>query len=445
MRLVNLIRSYQWPFYVAAVAFLVPAFILGNHLLEATGGVFSLPHDEAYFQLSTAKTLAFWHVWGIGPYDFAAASPSLLYPLVLAVAFCIFGAHLIVVPVLNSIIAIVLLSYMQQWLGKKKIALLSQFLILLAVIILSSLPVLAIYSIDSTLLLLLAFLFVSRLADEWQFHEFSRRTLIYGALMVAARYDGVLLIVGICLLLLWGRKWLKAAELAVWCLLPVLAFGIICLYKGSFFLPNIFIIHPVGSLLSHNWLVGCGVAMAPMLRNYFVRRPQPNIRLTKVLPIAAIVLSLITTNLYAVRKLDSSSIAIHRQQYPVARFAHRYYNGYAVVSDDIGMISFLTDGRYLDLSGLATPEIARSRIDHFFSPGLIRHLSLEQNSQVAIISSRYDKALPDSWIKAASWESAGVGSWLFYAPDTLAASNLRKNLDNFAPLLPSNINVRYFR
>lgn len=444
------LRNVDLIMVIASLALLIPVLILGRHLFQDTGGAFSLPRDEAFLQLSTAKTLAFRHIWGIGRNDFAPASPSLLYPLVLAVTFFISGAHLVVVPVINAMIAIILLAAIRKWLVKRSVAPINQLLILLAVIILSPLPLMIIYGMESPLLLLFAFLFVSRLSDEWSLPEFSRRTMIYGALMVASRYDGALLVACVCLLLLWRRRWLTAFELALWCLLPILIFGIISMYKGSYFLPNVFIVGPSGSLFSYDWLVGCAAAVAvPLLPDYFAHRPTRKISRVAGLSVLVIILALTTRNLYAFRESERDSLGIYRMKYPIAQFAHRYYYRYGIVSDDVGMISFQTDGRYLDLSGIASTKIARGKVDNFLSPTLISQLSKAQGAYVAIISDRYDKALPDSWIRTGEWEMTGHDpsekrTVSFYAMDSSAATRLRKNLEEYTHFLPQGLSVEYF-
>jgi len=446
----NLIRKDKWPLHLAVAAFLLPTILLAYHLLQNTGGAFSLPRDEAFLQLSTAKTLAFRHVWGIGRYDFASASPSLLYPLVLAAAFFIFGAQLILVPVVNTAIAILLLIAIQQWLAKRAIRPVNQLFILLSVVALTPLPLIVIYGMERPLLLLFAFLFVSRLSDEWAMPEFSQRTLIYGALMVATRYDGVFLIAAVSLLLIYRRKWLEAFELALWSLLPILVFGIIALFKGSYFLPNAFMVEPAGRLLSYDWLVGCGVAVAVPLLSHYATKPLTR-KTSWITGLSALViaLTLFTRNLYAFRESDRSSLAVHRLTYPAAQFTHRYYHRYGIVSDDMGIISYLTEGRYLDLSGLSSIKIARGKTDKYLNPGLIYQLSQDQNSQLAIISDRYDKGLPESWIRTASWKMPALDGYdkktiSFYAVDSSAATLLEKNLVAYTSFLPRNITVQYF-
>jgi len=441
----NLIRKDRWPLYAAILVLLIFTVLLGLHALDSTDGIFSLPNDEAYLQLTMARSLAFRQVWGIGHHDFVSIYPSLLYPLGLAAVFLIFGAHLVLAPIANFVLATILLTKMQHWLAKKLVSPPTQLFIMLAVIILSPLPVMIIYGLEATLLLLMAFLFISRLVDEWQLPEFSRRTLVFGALMVAARYDGAWLIGVVCLLLLWRRQWLGAFELVIWCLLPALAFGFLSLYKGSFFLPNTFITGSATFLLSYDWLVGCGIAVTiPLLQGYFARLPQKKGRFIPALPAVFIALVLLTTNLYAVQALDQSRLATYKMNDAVARFARLYYYKYGITSDDIGMISFFTDANYVDLSGVASTRIARIKTSRYFNTGLIRRLSDDAGVKLAVISSQYDKGLPDNWVRMASWNIAGREAWTFYCTDTFSISYFKWNMNDYARTLYPDIKVNYF-
>ncbi len=433
MLFINLIRKTSWPLYGGLLCLIVPVILLGCHMLQATGGTFVLPHDESYLQLSTARTLAFRHIWGIGKIDFASATPSLLYPVVLAVVFWIFGTSMWVVPAVNFVIAAVFLWAVERWLAKRGLTPLPRAGILTALIFLPSLPVMILYGVESPLLLLTAFLFLSRLVDEWGAAAFSRQTLIYGALMMAARYDGVILLGGVCLLLLWQRRWLVAFELAFWCLFPVLVFGILAMFKGSYFLPNIFVERSLKAFLSFNWLVGCGVAVGtPMVWDYLKRPAGGRMRQAALVTGAILVPVLLTRDLYAFKGLQHSSREVARLQGPIARFVYRYYTRHGIVSDDIGLISFRADGRYWDPSGLGNARIAGSRA---------------WAAQIAIISDEYGRALPKPWIRTARWELEGATgqgkAYTFYACDTFNVRLLTEHLEDFTPFLPSDLNIQY--
>src|ERR1700760_3984915 len=62
-------------------------------VLRHTGGNILFPSDNAYVNITVARNLAFYQVWGVSKYAFQSAASSLLYPFALAPFFFIFGAH----------------------------------------------------------------------------------------------------------------------------------------------------------------------------------------------------------------------------------------------------------------------------------------------------------------------------------------------------------------
>lgn len=450
MRLKTLFSKSDWPLYAVLPIFLLPILINSHDVLQQTNGIFSLPHDESFLLLSTAKNLAFRHVWGICSYDFAAASPSLLYPLLLAVFFFIFGAHLLIAVLINTAIGIFLLSAVQRWLKAQGLQPIVQLLILLAIILLTPLPLIVMYGLERILLLLFAFLFISRLSDEWSAASFSRRTYVYGALLVATRYDGILLVTLICLLLLFHRRGWLSLRLWLTSLSPVAAFGLLAISKGWYFIPNTFIVPAESFLLSYDWLIGSAIAVVvPLLLRHaprlFHRNNRPAQWVTGIAAMAVIGL-LLSRNLHAFEKASRSSIRLYRQQYLAGQFARRYYRRRGIASDEVGAVSYLADGRFFDLSGLASIKVAKSK--NALSPDSLRRLSQEVSTQLAIVSDSYTRKLPASWIKTGSWDiprfdRPGKDILSFYVVDPSWAPEMKRNLEEYRRLLPGDITVRY--
>src|SRR5260370_41033962 len=90
----------------AAIAALITSVILlETSLLRHTGGNIVFPLDAAWLDISVAKNLAYYKVWGVSKYTFESASGSLLYPVALATIFFITGAHLIIPTLCNGLAA----------------------------------------------------------------------------------------------------------------------------------------------------------------------------------------------------------------------------------------------------------------------------------------------------------------------------------------------------
>lgn len=445
MYVLNLIRKTHWVVYVAGTTLIIAVLLLRDHLVGGTGGILLLPDQDDFLQLSTARSMAFHHTWGLDRH-FESASPSILYPLILTIPFFIFGAYMVVVPIVNTIAAIVLLDALQKWLSAYAVPALLQLCILLAVIFLPALPLMILYGMESIFLFLFGFLFASRLVREWPNAVFTRPTLIYAALLVATRYDAILLILVPCLLLMLRRKYIPALELMVWGLVPVLVFGFLSLKKGSYFLPTMFMVQPERLSWQYDWLIGLGLAVAyPLLHGWRQARGYPSIRWMGL----PLVILLLTRDVYAVQQSDRSNLQLYRRQYQISRFLHRYYPGYGILSDDMPLTSYFAEARYIDLSGIAYVSIARGRLDNLPQHVLLEQIIEKENALVAVLSDKYQQPLPEEWIRTGSWEMAAFDTmpsktYYFYSRDSSWADKLRKNLQEYAPLLPPDISVRYY-
>jgi len=447
MRIFNLIQKNNWPLYAATATLLISITIPAYHLLQGTGGIFSLPRDEAFLQLSTARNLAFRQTWGISRYYFEAASPSLLYPLALAIPFFLFGPHLVLVVLANTLTALLLLTYVHRWLVTKGIQPLTRLCILLMLILLPPLPLMIMYGMERTLLLFFAFLFISRMSDEWRAASFSRMTLIYGALMVATGYESLLVVAIVCMLLLLQRRWYLAFELGLWAILPVLIFGFIALRKGGYFLPDPYI-SAIGSQFDADWLIGCGVATTPIRLSRYMTQTKKGTRQWVIALGGIFIIMLFSWNVHAMRELDRNSLGIHKQEYMVGQFLHRYYNRKSILTDDAGMLSYMTEGIFIDLSGQASAKILRHRSDSLFGPGLIRLLN-DPGIEIAVVSDKYEYTIPDDWAKVASWQIPGYGlttekTIVFYITEPKYAHFMKQFLEEYSYFLPHDVIVRYF-
>ena len=133
----------------------------------------------------------------------------------------------------------------------------------------------------------------------------------------------------------------------------------------------------------------------------------------------------------------------------VSPYRHRIY-GYRAAFNDPGVISYWSEGRKLDLTGVADHSVMRSRRANSWSSAIADSLSRKENIRIAILSDpSYSSILPPRWSKVASWKTSnisrtGFDSVSFYVPDTFSITSLRKNLEAYQPLLPPAIIVRYY-
>lgn len=237
----------RWVLPITFLAFILPLFIIEVQVLSYTNGTFMYPLDDTFIHLTIAKNLALYHVWGTSSHEFASASSSILYPILLTTAIEIFGSKALIPFVLNFICAIILLVVIQKYLRKNGLDPLMQTVVLVGVILLIPLPVIVLVGMEHTLQILFSFLFIYQFADwvaassepgQHQKWKMPWTILVWGILVTATRYEGIFLIAIACLILIWYDRWFLAIELGLISVLPIFIFGIYSIHQGSYFFPN---------------------------------------------------------------------------------------------------------------------------------------------------------------------------------------------------------------
>ena len=101
--------SREWPLAIAILICFGYLWLTEMGILHRTDGVFMYPLDDPFIHMQIARDLAFHGVWGINPGEFASASSSLLYTLLLASLFKIFSASVLIPFLVNIVAALALL------------------------------------------------------------------------------------------------------------------------------------------------------------------------------------------------------------------------------------------------------------------------------------------------------------------------------------------------
>jgi hypothetical protein len=145
--------------------------------------------------------------------------------------------------------------------------------------------------------------------------------------------------------------------------------------------------------------------------------------------------------------LPKASKNIYEQQYQMARFVQRYYQGSTIALNDIGAVNFLADVHCLDLWGLGNYEVTQLMHRHEYSTRDILRLSREGGVKVALV---YDSwytpigGLPRDWVWVGQWALpdnvvAGGDTVSIYAVDESETVPLMQKLQDFSPLLPREV------
>ena len=441
-------------FAAAVLLLLIPVVLIELPVLAHTHGSVLFPQDTAFVDITVARNLAFYKVWGLSKYAFQSASSSLLYPLVLAPVFFIFGAHLVVPLVVNFFAALGFLFVLQRALIRFGVGALRQLLILVAAMGLTVLPLLVVSGLEYTLQLLCVILFLEAVAVAITAGAvLPRAAYIYAVLAVAARYEDLLIIAVACVLVGLLKGWKPALKLALIAVSPVVLFGCVSLFKASYFFPNSLLLGPYPAP-SLGLAIPVLAALALLLWRYSRLSPSKRLETTPRLALLTLGLLLLpfgARNLDGLTHFQRDCDRIYDQQYLTARFVHRYYFKWGIGINDPGVVSWFSEGRKLDFTGVASADVTRCKKEHRWSPVWADSLSRKMGVGTAIVSDPWFR--PDQlpmWNKIASWKipdngaTPGAGEVFFYAINKYDTARLRKSLHEYQPLLPAGVAVRYY-
>ena len=237
------------PPLVASLALLMHAGLMYKAVLRHTGGAISYPVDDTFIHLALAKQIALSGVYGVTPHEFAAASSSIGWPLLLAFAIKLLGAKAWLPLLLNAGFAVALLCAVDT--AVRRLApgssTLARTLVCVAVMVLAPMATLVVLGMEHTAHAAATIAFLA-VATSWLSEaddDDGKAGTLRRALPVAAwaasttlwRYEGmfvVALVVGLAVL---RRRVRAAAVVAATGALPIVLFGLYSKARGSHFLP----------------------------------------------------------------------------------------------------------------------------------------------------------------------------------------------------------------
>jgi len=436
---------------LALLTLLTTVTLLELPVLHHSQGNVLFPLDNAYFNITVARNLAFYKVWGVSKYAFQSAASSLLYPITLAPFFFIFGAHLVIPLIVNFLAGAYLLLMLQKALIRYGIAPARQFLVLIATMALTLLPLLAVSGMEYTLQLLFVFLFIDALVPTLPAARPpqtpatpktpptpkapekapNKPLYVFALLAVAARYEDLLVIALASLLLGLQKGWRPAIKLTAISLSPIAVFGIISLIKKSYFLPNSMLIGPYPAYALILTLVA---AIAGWLI----------IRYNTLTPMLLLLIPFTARNAASLAHFEKNCIGTYDEQYLTAHFVHLYYYRQTVGTNQPGAVSYFSEGRKLDYTGVASNDVVRMTRQYGWIPLCADSLSKKDGIRVAIVADPWFRGdqLP-KWTRIATWD-INQKNINFYAVEAYDTTWLRRRLHEFQPLLPSTVSVSYY-
>jgi hypothetical protein len=176
----------------------------------------------------------------------------------------------------------------------------------------------------------------------------------------------------------------------------------------------------------------------------------PVLRWMMAVVVFAAVFPLVLRSAAAFTRTGDACVNIYQQQYQMGRFLRTYYDKDVNAVNDIGAVSFFTQGANIDLWGLGNIQVARSRKSGRWNPGFLDSLCRAQGARTAVFYEKwFNDSMRDRWTKVATWRIpnnviCGDDSVSFFAIRPADASSLRGNLQAFEKQLPAGVEVRYY-
>lgn len=256
----NLRSKFTWPLVISILFLLLIILYLEIDILNYTHGILVYAIDDAYIHMSIAKNIILQHVWAPSGNELISASSSILYPIILAIFFKVFGLHESIPFFINLAVALMFLIVLQRWLKKNKVDSIWQVIILLLVLFITPIPAMVTIGMEHMLQILFSFLFICAFCEYISKNKYvddrssmMRRIYILGLLVTSIRYEGMFLIFVSCIIMLMQKDIKKACILAVAGFFPIVIFGIYSILNNCYFFPNSVLVKSTNIPFQFNW------------------------------------------------------------------------------------------------------------------------------------------------------------------------------------------------
>lgn len=230
------------PLVIALSCLWLSLFILYFVILVMNSGHMIYTIDDVYIHLAISKNLNEFSVFGVTRYEFSSSSSSPIWNLIISAAFLLVGVNDMVPLALNVILASIAVVIVYAHL--KDIGTSPRYItgVLLSFIFFTSLPSLVFTGMEHILHIILLLIFVilsSRvLSSEEHFGRESILLFVVTLFVSAIRVESIFLVIPVTLLFLIKRDWIYALIVLGMAAVPWIAYGIVSIQHGWFFLPN---------------------------------------------------------------------------------------------------------------------------------------------------------------------------------------------------------------
>jgi hypothetical protein len=231
----------HWPYLAAAGLWLVIFGVILAQILTISGGRLVYASDDVYIHMAISKNLVQHGVWGVTSFAFTSCASSILWPIVIALTYALFGVNAWSPLLLNLGISLVLLAVVYRGLRARGRGDWVCAAVLGVLVLIVPFTAIAFDGMEHMLQILIFILFAERLLAVLGREESTKPDLWLLALacgLTLIRYEGLFLTGAAAALLAWRRRWASAILVVAAAALPVAVMAVASLAQGWYPIPN---------------------------------------------------------------------------------------------------------------------------------------------------------------------------------------------------------------
>lgn len=236
----------RWPFIISLLVLWLSCGYIFHLSIRQTTGQFVYTLDDAYIHMAMAKNIAQHGVYGVTPYEFSSSSSSIVWTLLLAGGYWLFGIQEMLPLILNILLASFVLVTAYYMLYREITNNIILLLVLQALIFLTPLPAMIFCGMEHVLHILLVLWFVwfalqvIKIQGQIETKSWQIVVLLYAVtvFLVLTRFESYAMVSAAAVLLLFRKQWRIAVCLIIVAALPLFIYQYISLTHGWSWLPN---------------------------------------------------------------------------------------------------------------------------------------------------------------------------------------------------------------
>ncbi|MBN2084373.1 MAG: hypothetical protein JW748_04050 [Anaerolineales bacterium] len=231
----------HWPLLAAAALWLVIFGAILAQIFSISGGRLIYASDDVYIHMSISKNIARHGVWGVTPFAFTSCASSILWPVLIALTYALFGVNEWSPLLLNLGISLALLAVVYRGLRARGRGDWFCAAVLAGLILFVPFAAIAFDGMEHMLQILIFVLFAERLLAALGREDAARPDIWFFALagaLTLIRYEGLFLAGAAAVLLAWRRRWASALLILAAAALPVAIMAGVSLAQGWYPIPN---------------------------------------------------------------------------------------------------------------------------------------------------------------------------------------------------------------